>query len=115
MSVRIWEFRIGHILEAIENIRTFVEGMDFEAFRQDLKTVHSVVYNLTIIGEAVGQVPAEVRTAHQEVPWDDMRRMRNVLVHQYNRIDLGVVWKTVQNDLPPLVPVLKRLLREGAR
>ena len=59
MSLRIWEFRIGHILEAIENIRTFVEGMDFEAFRQDLKTV--------------------------------------------------------QNDLPPLVPVLKRLLPEGAR
>jgi len=54
------------------------------------------------IGEAVKQVPAAVRHRHPDVPWKDMAGMRDVLVHDYFGVDAAIVWKTVQEDLPPL-------------
>ncbi len=110
MSPRDWKERIRDILEAIAEIQKFTHGMDFETFRHDDKTIRSVEMNFIIIGEAANQVPGEIEEEYPEVPWSLMRAMRNRIVHVYFRIDEHLMWDTIQNDLPPLIPVLERLL-----
>lgn len=81
MPPRGWKLRITDILEAIGLIRDYVEGLDFEAFRADRKTVDAVIRNITVIGEAARSVPREIADAHPEIPWKVMRDIRNVVVH----------------------------------
>ena len=107
---RQWKFRLRHIIDAVNKIDQYTEGMTFEQFRSDSKTVDAVVRNLEVIGEASRHIPAWVEEVHPEVPWADMRAMRNVLTHEYERVDLSVVWDTLQSNLPPLVPLLQAIL-----
>jgi len=105
--------RVRHILESIEKIGTYTREMDSTAFCSNSLVVDAVLRNFTIIGEAARNVPPEVTAAHPELPWRLMQDMRNVLVHDYPGVDLRVVWHTIQNDLPPLVPLLSKILEEN--
>ncbi len=109
---RRWKFRLRHIIEAVEKVRSYVEGMSLEEFLADSKTSDAVLRNLEIIGEAARLVPEEVTIRYNLVPWADMRAVRNVVAHEYDRVDLGTIWGTVHNDLPPLVPLLEQVLEE---
>jgi uncharacterized protein with HEPN domain len=84
--------------------------MDFAHFAVDEKTVDAVVRNITVIGEAARAMPDAVVTAHPEIPWQDMRDMRNVMVHVYFGLNLQILWDTIRNDLQPLVRPLQALL-----
>lgn len=97
------------ILEAIEKIRRYTEGMTYETFTDDDRTVDAVVRNITIIGEAARSIPEEVQLRHPEVPWAEMRGIRNVVVHQYFGVSKKVLWNTVSRDLPRLIPLLRRM------
>jgi uncharacterized protein with HEPN domain len=110
MPPREWWLRVQDILEAIESIRQYTAGLTFEAFSADRRTVAAVAYNFTVIGEAARHVPAAVQRRHPHIPWASMRAMRNVVVHQYAELDHVVLWDTCQNDLPPLVPLLRAVL-----
>ena len=112
MPPRGWRMRIEDILDAIGRIQDYTRGMTFEAFSHDRKTIDAVVRNITIIGEAAGNVPSPVAEQHGEIPWRQMRDFRNVVVHAYFGVDLKVLWDTVRTDLPPLVDPLRRLLSE---
>jgi len=112
MPPRDWKMRIEDILDAIAAIQEYTFDMTAEVFAGDRRTVDAVLRNITIIGEAAGNVPVEVAEAHPEVPWKVMREFRHVVVHVYFGVRLSIVWDTIQNDLPPLVPPLKRLLGE---
>jgi uncharacterized protein with HEPN domain len=57
--------------------------MTYEAFTADRKTVDAVIRNLIVIGEAAGRVPDDVALVHPEIPWKDMRDMRNLVIHEY--------------------------------
>ena len=111
MSPRGWQERVGDILDAIAEIQAFTRGMDFDAFRVDAKTVKAVELDFIVIGEAANQIPDEVEGLHPQVPWSLMRAMHNRLVHVYFSVDERLLWETVQNDLPALVPALQSLLR----
>jgi len=111
---RKWKFRIRHILGAIAQAQSYVRGMTFEDFQRDPKTVDAVIARLMVIGEAARSVPEAVRTAHAEVPWHKMQGLRNVIVHEYDSIDLGILWNVVHLDLPPLAPLLEALLEHEA-
>jgi uncharacterized protein with HEPN domain len=69
-----------------------------------------VVRALEIICEAAREVPTDVRRRYPQVPWQDMADMRNKLIHEYFGVDLEVVWRTVQEDLPPLVGAVQQIL-----
>lgn len=112
MSRRRWPQRIQDILDAVVEIQGFIEGMDYDSFRADPRTLKAVVANITIIGEAAGKVPPEVADAHPDIPWEAMRSMRNRLVHVYFGVDPWVVWDTIRNDLPPLIPALRPILAD---
>ena len=111
MSPRDWQERIQDILEAIAEIQAFTRGMDFDVFRTDAKTLRAVELDFSVIGEAANQIPDEVEQVHTQVPWTLMRAMRNRLVHAYFSVDERLLWETIQNDLPVLVPALQSLLR----
>lgn len=89
--------------------------MNYDAFCMDQKTVDAVIRNFTVIGEAVRSVPEHIVSAHAEIPWRDMGDMRNVIVHSYHKVDLKIVWDTIQNDLPGLVEPLAQLLRDDSK
>ena len=112
MSPRLWCHRISDILEAIEKIRLYVASIDFEAFREDPKTIDAVIRNFIIIGEAAGNVPGKIMERHPTIPWRLMSDMRNFAVHEYWGVELRTIWQTIHQDLPPLVPLLKRILKE---
>ena len=110
MSPRNWKDRIRDILDAIAEIQKFTQGMDFETFKDDDRSVRAVEMNFIIIGEAANQIPEEIEDKYTAIPWSLMRAMRNRIVHVYFRIDEKLMWDTIQNDLPPLVPELEKLL-----
>ena len=111
MPPRDWQVRVTDILGAIAAIQEFTAGMDYASFVRDQKTVDAVLLDISVIGEAAGYVPENVVSAHSEIPWRDMREMRNVVVHAYFRIDNEILWDTVQFNLPAIRPPLKRLLQ----
>jgi uncharacterized protein with HEPN domain len=100
------------MLDAVAEIKAFTQGIAFDAFRYDAKTMRAVELDFIIIGEAASHIPEEVERAHPEVPWHLMRAMRNRLVHAYFSVDPQIVWDTIYHDLPPLVPLLEALVRE---
>ena len=112
MLPRSWTERIRDILDAMSEIETFTHSMAFDAFRNDTKTIRAVELDFIIIGEAANRIPETVQAAYPEIPWHLMRAMRNRLVHVYFSVDPQVVWDTIHNDLPPLIPLLESLLRD---
>ena len=110
MPSRNWQNRIQDILAAIAEIEQFTAGMSFQAFQADPKTVRAVLYDMAIIGEAIRAVPSEVEALHPEIPWDDVRGMRNIVIHEYFQVNLAIVWQTIQDDLIPLAASLRQLL-----
>jgi len=106
---RSFEDYLNDILEAITAIEAFTGGMTKENFLSDLKTVYATRKALEIIGEAAKKIPASFKNKHKEIPWKEIAGMRDVLVHEYFGVDLDVVWKTVQQDIPALKSLFLRL------
>ncbi len=110
---------LAHILEAIDNINEYTAGMDRTAYLADKKTRDAVVRNFEVIGEACNNITRHHPTfaaSHPEVPWNFAYEMRNALAHGYFKIDQGIVWTTIQSDLPPLKVALRAVadsLRAG--
>jgi uncharacterized protein with HEPN domain len=79
--------------------------------------IEACLYNIQIIGEAVAQLPDEIKNSNQHIPWVLIKGMRNRLIHEYFGTDLLVVWNVIQNDLPTfksdLQAIFKGLLEEG--
>ncbi len=86
--------------------------MDKAQFLADRKTSDAVVRNLEIIGEAVKQIPPEVRALSPNVTWSKIAGMRDLLIHAYFNIDLEIVWDVVQNKLADLKATAETLLAE---
>ena len=100
---------LDHIQQAATDACVFVEGLTKEDFLEDKRTRQAVIMSLIIIGEAVTKVVdgyAEFTQAHTQVPWRNMRGMRNRIAHGYFDINLDVVWDTVQIALPELLKQL---------
>ena len=111
MSPREWRLRAQDILDAIAAIQSYIAGMDYAAFAQDRRTVDAVLRNITVIGEAASRIPEAIQASSPEIPWADMRDMRNVVVHEYFGVNRQILWDTTQADLPPLVAQLHALLK----
>lgn len=96
---------LEHILKAIERIERYTDDMDEVAFLGSELVQDAVIRNIEIIGEAsnnIQRVDAEFAARHEDIPWLVMYTMRNRVSHGYDKVDLEIVWKTIQGDLPGL-------------
>ena len=101
--------RLEDILEAIERIEKYAaKGKD--AFDNEELIQVWIIHHVQIIGEAAAQISNESREALPQIPWSDIIAMRNRLIHAYFDINLDILWKTIVEDLPPLISELDKIL-----
>lgn len=110
--MRNYKLYLKDIFEAMTSIQSFIEGMDFNAFITDDKTVSAVVMKLQIIGEATKNVPETIREKYEHVPWRLMAGMRDRLAHGYFEVNYSVVWDTIEKRIPPLQPIIAQILED---
>jgi uncharacterized protein with HEPN domain len=106
---REWRVRVNDIIDAAERAVRYTDGLTFDEFRADARTVDAVSFTIVTVGEAANAVPESVTRTAPEIPWTDIRGMRNKIAHEYFGIDAKLLWQTVREDLPPLIATLRAL------
>ena len=94
--------RLQHMLEAMENVNEFTQGVTYEELVCNKILCHAVVHNIQIVGEAAYKLTKDFCGAHPEVQWKDIIGLRHVLGHDYYRIDFHELWTIIHEELPPL-------------
>ena len=102
--------RLNHIYDAIARIDAYTSGVEKAAFLKNSMMQDAVMRQIEIIGEAARYISDEFQEKHAELPWFQMRGIRNKIVHDYLEINVDVIWDTVKNDLPPLKAQVQKLL-----
>jgi len=101
---------LGHILEAINAIESYLSNFDYEMFKNNKMAVDAVVRELEIIGEASNNLSEKFIKDNPEMPHRDAIDMRNFLAHEYFEVNTKIVWKTCKNNLPELKKFVEALL-----
>ena len=104
--------RLQHILEAMDVLNNYKTHHTMEEAVSDPVVYFGLVKHVEIIGEAVYKLTLEYRNSHSEVNWDDIERMRHVLVHGYYKIRPEQLWETIAVDIPILKPTIERLIND---
>jgi len=102
--------RIRHMLDAAGEAMAFAQGRSADDLRDDRILLLALVKEIEIIGEAATQLSDDFRSSLPDVPWALIRGMRNRLIHAYADVNAGLVWSTINTDLPELVRTLETLL-----
>lgn len=104
--------RLEHIIEAIDRVLEFSEGKSKEELVSDSMRFYGVVKNIEIVGEAAYKLTNAFRNQHRETPWNDITRMRHVLIHDYYLIDEDSVFYVIEKDLRPLREQIAKYISE---
>lgn len=99
-------------IHCCQNLVSFTAGMNYEDFCLDLKTQNAVFFAFINLNEAFSRLPADFRDQCSNIPFDEIRGLRNRIVHQYDDIALDIVWETIQRDIPMLLQQLEVLFEE---
>ncbi len=98
------------MLIAARKIQEFTAGIDWETFKNSRLHQSAVIREIQVIGEAARLVTETIKSEHPEVEWSKIAGMRNRVIHQYFRVDLALVWDTIQEDVEPLIEHLQLLV-----
>jgi uncharacterized protein with HEPN domain len=98
------------ILQAAELAMSYTATISREIFANDIQCQDAVMRRLEVVGEAARRISEETRNAFAHLPWQQMIRLRNLLIHQYDDVDVDIIWDTVQDDLPALVDQIRQIL-----
>lgn len=99
---RDYKVYLDDILDSIKAIEEFSENISFQEFANDRRTFDAVVRNREIIGEAVKGIPENIRAQNPEAQWRKIGSLRDILAHEYFRVDKEIIWDVVKNKLPAL-------------
>jgi uncharacterized protein with HEPN domain len=97
------------IIQAAEDIMQAMNQVSFAELAMNREKQAAILYFFITIGEATKRLSPEFRVAHPEIDWKGIAGMRDILAHQYDRVNIQVVWDAVQTDLPELLTQLKSL------
>lgn len=103
------QLRLEHIQQAIEVIETCMKGATLESFYSDKMLIHAVLFNFTVMGEAIVHVDSDLLEKYK-YPWHRVRAFRNFIAHEYFNIKLDIVWKIIDIDLPEVKVVINEIL-----
>jgi len=109
MSKRPTDLLLNDIRESIDRIGEYTKGMSLEDFTKDQKSIDAVARNLEIMGEAANRLPDEFKEIHTEIEWFKIVGLRHRIVHEYFGVDLEIIWRILQKDLPELRRSLSQL------
>lgn len=98
------------MLDLVESVAEAVHGIDFAAFAADRYRSKAVIRDIEILGEAARHVPPEIRERAPNIPWKQLVATRNVLIHNYVALDLGIVFRTATVSVPAIRKPLEQLL-----
>ncbi len=115
MPPREWRIRLGDMVQAAERALGYVEGLTYEQFAADRKTIDAVSYAIVVLGEAASALKDVGPTLAPEIPWADIRGMRNRVTHEYFGVDVKVLWETARADLPALLASLRAALARSSQ
>jgi uncharacterized protein with HEPN domain len=102
--------KIKDVLHAIGLIQSFTENETLVSFIKSELIQSAVIRQFEIIGEAGSKISIKTQTAFPEIPWRSIKSFRNLLIHEYFKVDAGEVWMTIQNDLPGLKEEMTNIL-----
>ena len=101
---------IQKIISYINDIEGFIKGIKPLDFLEDKKTVTACAFTISQIGEIVKEISDETKNNYPKIPWNSIKGMRNKIVHDYENVDLSVLWGTIKQSLPELKEQLKDIL-----
>ena len=100
---------IEDILESANKIILFTEDMSFEEFESDIKTIDAVIRNFEVIGEASNRLPESFKDINETIDWQKIIGFRNKLIHDYVKVNNGIVWEIRNDYLPLLITELEKI------
>lgn len=98
------------IITAIKLIFQYTQGLDAKSLAENIEKQDAILRRITIIGEATKRLSKEFRNQHPSIPWKEMAGMRDVIMHDYDEVDLDEVWKVVSINLPELLNYIEPLV-----
>lgn len=105
--------RLQHILIAIEEIESFTTGVNLSTFQENKMIRNASVRSLEIIGEAIAAISEEFKVSNVDIPWQDWKNYRNVLIHQYFGIDYQMVFSSIKDDIPELKRKINEIMEQS--
>ena|SRR3989304_2086228 len=93
---------IQDMKEAIDRIMSYTSRMEYNGFRQDYKTQDAVIRNIEILDEAAKLLSDETKEKYPNIPWKDIARTRDKLIHDYFGVNIDIVWDIAKNEIPTL-------------
>lgn len=106
------EVFIKHIFDSIEKIEAFTYNKTDEDFFDDVQLQDATIRRIEIIGEASKNIPEQFKKQYLDVPWSEMARTRDKLIHGYFGVDLELTWDIIVHDLPELKTKMEQILEE---
>lgn len=100
---------VTKLIAYAEKLQSYCEGLDYEHFTADMKLVEACVFNLSQMGELANRVDEGFAEAHPEVPWRQLYGLRNGIVHDYEGVNLRLVWEIIEGDIPELTGSLRKI------
>lgn len=104
--------RLEDIRQFALNVEKIMEGITYDEFVSDIRIYYSVMKNIEVIGEAANMLTRDFKEQYQELPWKQIVRMRNVLVHGYAQVSDADLWDTASKDIKPLREQVEKYLKE---
>ena len=109
MSKRPTNLLLNDMLDVIDRIEQYTQGLSFETFSKDQKTIDAVARNFEILGEAANRLPDDFKEKHSIIEWYKVVGLRHRIIHEYFGLDLQIIWQIIHKDLPELHGALSRI------
>lgn len=112
MTKRTYRLYLNDIIQSMNKIEKYSQGLDYDSFVRNEMVVDAVLRNIEVIGEAAAQIPEIVKQENSNIPWKKIIGLRNIVIHEYFGVDLDNIWKIVTENIPETKPQLEEMFEK---